>query len=102
LTPNASTNRDSITDFNSTDDVIQLSSSIFTSIPVGTNGFMLGTALYAADGATQANDASDRIIYNKTTGALYYDKDGTGSVAAVHFATLTTKPAIIAADFLVV
>ena len=35
-----------------------------------------------------AQDSSDRIIYESDTGRLYHDRDGTGAAAKVHFATL--------------
>jgi serralysin len=41
---------------------------------------------------SQAHDKDDHIIYNKASGALYYDSDGTGSHAQVQFATLTNHP----------
>jgi Ca2+-binding RTX toxin-like protein len=52
---------------------------------------------------TAATTAAHRIIYDKATGTLYYDRDGTGSAAQVRFALLTsaTKPTLTAADFTV-
>ena len=47
-------------------------------------------------------DATDRIIYNSTTGAIYYDADGSGSGAAIQFAILTGAPSLLFDDFLIV
>ncbi|EFG9941159.1 calcium-binding protein, partial [Escherichia coli] len=48
-------------------------------------------------------DADDRIIYNASTGALYYDADGSGTAfGRVQFATLTGSPTITAADFVII
>jgi hypothetical protein len=43
--------------------------------------------------------ATDKIAYNTSTGALYYDVDGLGGAAAVQIATLglVTNPRSIAA-----
>ena len=49
-------------------------------------------------GAT-ASDASDRIIYDKATGSLYFDADGTGSIAQVKFAILSANLSLTAANF---
>ncbi|WP_099508020.1 calcium-binding protein [Microvirga ossetica] len=49
-----------------------------------------------------AHDANDRIVYDKKTGALFYDADGTGKMAQVKFATLTNKPVLKATDFFVI
>ena len=68
----------------------------FTSIAVGNPGpgaFYRGAA---------AHDASDRIIYDTTSGNLYYDPDGTGAADPTLFATLTGAPWVAYTDFFVV
>jgi Ca2+-binding RTX toxin-like protein len=88
-------NIDTIGDFNIAADTISLNNTIFTTIALGTlaaNAFVIGTT---------AADADDRIIYDPTTGALYYDADGNGGGAAVQFATLATGLALTNADFVV-
>jgi Ca2+-binding RTX toxin-like protein len=88
-------NIDSIIDYNAAQDTIQLENAIFTGLATGTlaaNAFRVGTA---------AADADDRIIYNSATGALIFDSNGNGSGGAIQFATLTTKPAISAAELFV-
>jgi Ca2+-binding RTX toxin-like protein len=49
----------------------------------------------------KALDAEDRIIYDRTTGNLFYDVDGSGGEAAVKFAVLLNKPAILSTDFVI-
>ena len=39
-------------------------------------------------GANAAHDATDRVIYNTSTGQLWYDADGSGAAAALPVATL--------------
>ena len=48
-----------------------------------------------------AKDANDHIVYDKATGALYYDADGNGSAAAIQFAQLKAGAALSAADFFI-
>lgn len=43
-------------------------------------------------------DAEDRLIYDRASGSLYFDADGTGSTDAVLFAMLDSRPLITAAD----
>jgi Ca2+-binding RTX toxin-like protein len=72
-------------------DLIQLDDAIFRKI-----GSSLSSGeFYAKAGATRAHDADDRIIYNKSTGALYYDANGnkSGGAGPIKFAVITNKPA---------
>ena len=49
-----------------------------------------------------AHDGSDRIIYNRTNGAVFYDSDGTGAAAKKLIAILDHHPALTQDDFFVV
>jgi Ca2+-binding RTX toxin-like protein len=98
-TLNATSNVDTITDFVAVDDTIQLSQAIFTALSTGT----LSAANFVASASGTAVDGNDYILYNTTTGALYYDADGAGGADAVQFAILGTSshPSISNADFVV-
>jgi Ca2+-binding RTX toxin-like protein len=90
-------NRDRITDFNHVYDTIRLENSIFKGMGSGPL-----KSVYFYKG-TKAHDADDHIIYNSGTGALYYDSDGIGPRAQIHFATLTNHPSNVASnDFLLI
>jgi VCBS repeat-containing protein len=93
----ASTNVDTITDFLSGTDRIQLAAGIFTALAAGS----LPPAAFDIVGDATAPTASTRIIYNQATGALSYDADGTGAGAAVQIAIIgtSTHPALVASDF---
>ncbi len=95
-TPNASSNKDTITDFNVAADTIRLENAVFTGLAAGT---LVASAFHTGSAAA---DANDRIIYNKTTGALLFDKDGLGGAAAIQFATITPNLTLTNADFFVV
>jgi len=87
--PDAATNVDTVSDFTKNEgDTIDLSKAVFTGL-VGAPGTTLSAAaFYASATATGAHDADDRIIYNSTTGKLYYDADGLGNTAAVQIAVI--------------
>jgi Ca2+-binding RTX toxin-like protein len=92
-------NVDNITDFLVIDDTIQLENAIFKALTAtGT----LASAAFRANTTGKAGDASDRIIYETDTGKLFYDADGTGATAGVHFATLTANLGLTNADFVVI
>lgn len=54
----------------------------------GATGAITADQFHAAAGATAAADAEDRLVYNTSTGALFYDVDGVGGDAAVQIATI--------------
>ena len=96
---NSHTNVDWLTDFAASGvDNIQLNQAVFTAFTH--TGSLTGDEFYAAAGAHSAHDASDRIIYDTTTGKLFYDADGIGGAAAVLFATLGegTHPQLVFSD----
>lgn len=94
-----SKNRDTIYDFNRLDDTIQLQNAVFKKAG---NAGSLAPAAFAKNTTGTAGDSTDRIIYETDTGRLFYDSDGTGAIAGIHFATISTRPAISVADFVVI
>jgi Ca2+-binding RTX toxin-like protein len=90
-------NIDQIKDFNVPADTIALSHTIFSK--AGTVGALSPKAFVV--GAAAAN-ASERIVYNAASGALYYDPDGAGHATEMQFATLAPHLALTAADFRIV
>ena len=52
--------------------------------------------------STAVLDASDRIIYDQSNGAIYYDADGSGAVAAIQIAIIgvETHSTITSTDFI--
>lgn len=85
---------DTITDFVA-QDTISVSASGFDMLTTGavtSEEFKIGSA---------AGDQRNRFIYNNTTGALFFDADGTGASSQVQFAQLATDLAITNNNFLV-
>ena len=69
---------------------------------LGDPGTLSMDTFLAGDGVTQAQNANQQIIYNKTSGALYYDADGSGTeYDAVQVAVIgtTTHPLLTYQDF---
>ena len=93
---------DAITDFNRAEgDSLVFSKAVFTAFAA--TGSLSADAFHARAGADTAHDATDRIIYNTTTGALWYDADGTGAAAAQLIATLgdASHPRLSYVDILI-
>jgi len=101
---NATTNLDRISDFNGTpapvtgeQDHIWLDDAVFTAF-TGLSS-VAASALRSGAGMTTAVSVDHRLIYNTTTGALYYDPDGVGGTAATQFALLTNRAVLDNTDF---
>jgi Ca2+-binding RTX toxin-like protein len=93
--PGNPSNVDVLADFSVADDTIALENDVFVGLPIGAlnpSAFRTGAS---------AQDADDRIIYNSATGQLFFDADGSGAEAQVHFATVTAEINLIASDFIV-
>lgn len=107
-TLNGALNVDKITDFNVIDMIklentgATLFSTLTGAAAVGPGGVLTAASFWSAAGAVTAHDATDRIVYNSTTGDLYYDRDGLGGAAAIKFAMLTTHPTVTNADFIII
>ncbi len=97
---NASTNVDRITGFNVVDDTIQLENAVLTSLTA--TGTLSAGRLRVGAGVTTAADSNDYVIYNSTTGALYYDADGSGAASApIQFALLGSGLGLTVGDFFI-
>lgn len=102
-TPSSTANRDSVRSFDPVADTIQLENSIFTRLGATTTG-AINPAYFKAINTGGATDASDCIVYNRSTGVLYYDANGStnGLSDAVQIAVLSTGLALTSADFVLV
>ncbi len=92
-------NRDTINDFVHNVDRIEIARSAFAAF-AGDKGSALAPDAFLA--GTKALTADQHLIYNQTTGGLYYDADGRGGGAQVLIALLSSKPLLDAGDFLLV
>jgi Ca2+-binding RTX toxin-like protein len=97
---------DIITDFAVGVDQIQLDTRFFSGLaaPIapepGWTGPLYGSLASSAFGVgAGASTWAQRVIYNSSTGELFYDHDGLGSVAQVKIAQLSSGLALSAASF---
>ncbi len=92
-------NNDVITDFVAIDDTIQLENAVFMALGIATGALAAGKFWASASGL--AHDLDDRVIYNTTSGALWFDVNGNAAGGAIQFASLTAHLQLTAADFVV-
>ncbi|WP_198411814.1 calcium-binding protein [Microvirga flavescens] len=103
IKPDKKTNVDKVTDFKVVDDSIWLENAVFKAL--GKTGSEKKPAKLKKDMfyiGKAAHDASDRIIYDKSSGALYYDADGTGAQEQVKIAQFKKGLKMTNADFFVI
>ena len=89
-------NADGIGDFQAGLDRIGIDNAVFS----GLDGGALPAGAFTTGSA--AKDADDRIIYDPTTGALWFDADGSGSGAAMQFAQVQQNLTLSGTDFVVI
>jgi Ca2+-binding RTX toxin-like protein len=92
-----SSSTDTIRDYSVAADTIRLENAYFQALT--RTGTLASSAFHTG---SAAHDSSDRIVYNKSAGALYYDADGTGVAAPVKFAQLAAGLGLTHADFYVI
>lgn len=94
----SSGNADTIVGFSSGSERIYLDGRWHAGL--GTEGqFSAGDARFRSGaGVNSAQDSTDRVVYNTTTGQLWYDADGAGGAAAALIATLQGAPSLAATD----
>jgi Ca2+-binding RTX toxin-like protein len=102
----ASTDRqvsfDTVVDFKVSDDSFLLDNAVFRKLGSGTaaNPTELNAEFFTSSG--RARERDDYLIYNKKTGVLTYDADGSGRGAAVEFAQFSKNLALTYKDFFVI
>ncbi len=91
------TNIDTIRDFSVASDTIWLQNSVFKGI--GSAGRLKSGVFRTSD---EARDSTDRILYDRDDGVLYYDADGTGAGEQTAFAKLSAGLRLTSLDFQVI
>ncbi len=92
---NTTENVDTIRNFSIKNDTISLDDAIFAGLNAG---ILSASAFYRGAGA---HDADDRIIHDRSTGAVYYDPDGIGGQAQILFARVDPRLNLKNSDFFV-
>lgn len=101
-TSDRNVNFDRLTDFKVQDDTIWLDNAVFRKLGKGmeTKPVKLGLEFLSLSG--DAKERDDHIIYNRKTGVLSYDADGSGKGRMVEFAQLAKNLKLTSSDFFVV
>ena len=99
-TPNATSNRDLITDFTTGSDVLSFKRASYAGF--SSSATLLSSAQFlSGDGVTAATTIAQRFLYDTTSGILCYDRDGIGTTySAIQVAVfgVSSHPALAYTD----
>jgi len=100
--PNKRANVDKITDYKALDDTLWLDNKYFKKLGKGlpSKPGALNKKFFKV--ADKAKDGNDYLVYNKKTGILSYDADGSGAAKAVEIAKLSKNLKMTAADVFII
>ncbi|RWK07467.1 calcium-binding protein [Mesorhizobium sp.] len=95
-------NVDTLTDFDAEHDALYLDNAIFTKL--GSGSWSSPTRVNSSyfELREHATSSNDHLLYNRTTGVLYYDPDGSKSTPQVEIAHLEPGAALTYHDVFVV
>ncbi|NMG28528.1 calcium-binding protein [Aromatoleum evansii] len=88
---------DTITDFGNGNDMLAFDNSVFTAFT--TDGALAAGSLVSGAVAVEADDF---LLFDSTTGALYYDADANGAGGAVQVAQLNVGATLTAEDVTII
>jgi serralysin len=95
----SSGNVDLIDDFNVTYDAIELDNAIFTRF---TSNGAISSSMFVSNTTGLARDANDFLIYERDSGDLFYDSNGSASGGRILFAELDPNLSLTYRDFVIV
>lgn len=101
--PDPISNIDRITDWSSVQDTIELDNAVFTAF--ASDGAIAAAAFRVWTLEDRTLDSSDRIIFDRFAGGLYYDPDGSGTAPLRKIAQLDwllEPPTMSASDIVIV
>ena len=95
-------NADRISDWASGSDKVALDNAVMSALG-GDGNFSSGDARFTAGaGFTSGRRCDDRVVYNTSTGSLYYDADGSGGGRGAAHRHVPGNPRIAATDITVI
>lgn len=98
-TLDVSTNVDAVGSFSVADDTIELDNAVFTRFTATGN---ISWSMFISNTSGLAQDSNDFLIYERDTGDLFYDSNGSASGGRILFAELDPNLSLTYRDFVIV